>query len=114
MTIGSVATLQYGPGVGVEEGGDPHHRTLETTHEGQHPGFLSLLSHCPQGGPDIVILSNQRAVLDGLDDKTRQLVLGTPDPQDASGVPRCRPDRDRGEDRERARSGARDVPVSLG
>jgi len=69
---------QYGYGVFVDETGDSTHSMLRIWHEGAINGFVSWLSRYPESGLDIVILSNHEDTdLNEIDDKIRQLVLGS-------------------------------------
>ena len=68
---------QYGYGVFVGETGDATRPMLRIWHTGEINGFVSWLSHYPDSGLDIVILSNHEDThLNGIDHTVRQLVLG--------------------------------------
>lgn len=74
-----VGTSYYGYGVFVDQTGtaDPPQIT-RIYHPGNGPGIQSWLSHDPTNGLDVVILSNHEdSDLDGIDDKLRQLILGS-------------------------------------
>ena len=78
VEVGHSPAAQYGYGVFVDKIGDASSPITRISHLGEINGFVSWLSHYPESGLDFVILSNHiDAVLNGLDDKVRQLVLGS-------------------------------------
>ena len=69
----------YGYGVFVDQTGTANPPQItKVYHLGETNGFLSSLSHDPENGLDVVILTNHEDTdLNGIDDQLRQLVLGT-------------------------------------
>jgi CubicO group peptidase (beta-lactamase class C family) len=77
---GNSVADQYGYGVHIDETGDANHPQVRIYHEGRVNGFVSWLSHYPESGIDIAILSNHDdTALTGVDfdDQVRRLILGS-------------------------------------